>query len=72
MSDCNAETERQCYALKVPLQLLNLNGALIMNSSTDKNELYYAFIAIAAAALFIWMAIDASEVQLIWAIICHS
>ncbi|GEM_PF-2041726 len=43
-----------------------------MNSSTDKNELYYAFIAIAAAALFIWMAIDASEVQLIWAIICHS
>lgn len=43
-----------------------------MNSSVDKNELYYGAIAIATAALFIWMTIDASEVQLIWAIICHS
>lgn len=43
-----------------------------MNSSIDKNEFYYGAVAIAAAALFIWMAIDASEVKLIWAIIYHS
>lgn len=72
ISCCHAGTERQCYALEVPLHLLNPNGALDMNSSIDKNELYYGLIAIAAAALFIWMVIDASDVQLIWSIIRRS
>lgn len=56
MSDCNTETERQCYALEVSLHLLNLNGALIMNPS-DKNELHYRKVIMADSALFIWIAI---------------
>ena len=42
-----------------------------MNSSTDKIDIYYGAIAIAAAFVFICIAYEFSEAQLIWAIIRH-
>ena len=42
-----------------------------MTPSTDKIDIYYGTIAIAAALLFICMAYEFSEAQLIWAILRH-
>lgn len=43
-----------------------------MTTSTDKTEKYYGAIAIAAALLFICIAYEFSEAQIIWAILRHS
>jgi hypothetical protein len=42
-----------------------------MTSSMDKIDIYYGAIATAAALLFICMAYEFSEAQLIWAILRH-
>ncbi len=42
-----------------------------MTPPMDKIDIYYGAIAIAAALLFISMAYEFSEAQLIWAILRH-
>lgn len=42
-----------------------------MASPTDKTYFYYGAISIAAAFVFICMAYEFSEAQLIWTIIRH-
>lgn len=42
-----------------------------MTPLTDKTDIYYGAIAIAAAFVFICMAYEFSEAQLIWTIIRH-
>lgn len=44
----------------------------MMLPTIDRNDLYYGLAAILTATLFLWMAIEYSDVQWIWAALRHS
>jgi uncharacterized membrane protein YccC len=44
----------------------------MMLPTIDRNEVYYGLAATSAAVLFLWLAIEYSDLQWIWAVLRHS